>query len=385
MADQKPKCPYQAKKLEEERLAKEKAAAEGGCPYHAKKFAESNNKSSNPNPLPLGTQIEDYKPSVSHEQAKKDAKEAYELVGKTGHIEGNLKKAKAVMNYLGYTDEEFAAVSNDAYNYQGVGCPFRFANLKKGETVLDLGSGLGIDSTIALHYVDETVSTDKPGKVVGLDLSESEVAHANSKMAKKNIPQNKVKFISGDMENMPKENHPNEFGDEVYDCVISNGAFCLAPSKVKAFSEIYRVLKPGGRMAVCTSVVKAELAQGEKWPLCMEMFINVNKIKPICEKIGFSNITIDDSNSLMQHDIPGFEEEEKRGKTEILDAGDENNQEMCSHARKALELKKQEEAEKRKKNGVHNDSEEFKHLKNYDMNQLTARVVVIAEKPRVKA
>jgi len=80
-------------------------------------------------------------------------------------LKGNLKKAEAVMSYLGYTEEEFKVAGADAFNYQGVGNPHKFANIKEGEHVLDLGCGLGIDSFIACHYAGKT------GKVIGLDIS----------------------------------------------------------------------------------------------------------------------------------------------------------------------------------------------------------------------
>merc|ERR1712088_956879 len=255
------------------------------------------------------------------EQVKEETAAAYNKVGQTAYKEGDDQKAKAVMNYLGYTDEEFSLATPDAYNYQGVGCPFRFADIAPGHKVLDVGSGLGVDSSIAMHKVSES------GSVVGLDLSEQEVLHSNKKMAERNVDPERVKFVTGDMEAMPKT---ADFADNTYDVVISNGAFCMAPSKEKAFKEIFRVLKPGGKMAICTSVVKMDLNSGIKWPLCMEMFIHQDRIAPICEKLGFVGIKIDDSNSLMHFDVEGTFSE-KLSKTD--------------------------------KNKVHNDSAEFKHLK----------------------
>lgn len=107
--------------------------------------------------------------------------------------------------------------------------------------MLDLGSGLGVDSFIASHRVGKT------GRVVGLDISKNEVKHATSR-AKAREVSDYVSFVNADMEKMP-------FGKEEFDCVISNGAFCLAPNKEAAFSEIYRVLKPGGRFSVSTSTM----------------------------------------------------------------------------------------------------------------------------------
>ena len=92
--------------------------------------------------------------------------------------------------------------------------------------------------------------------------------------------------------------------DDMIDVVISNGAFCLAPNKEKAFSEIFRVLRPGGRMAICTSTVTADLESGVNWPVCMRMFVHKDKLEPMCRDIGFYEVNIDDSNSLMAYDLP---------------------------------------------------------------------------------
>lgn len=126
---------------------------------------------------------------------------------------------------------------------------------------MDLGSGLGIDSFIA----SDRVGTN--GKVTGLDISKNEVKHANARAKARGLEE-RTSFVHADMEKMP-------FEENSIDCVISNGAFCLAPNKEAAFSEIFRVLKPGGRMSVCTSTmkVKVDQADGKKWPICMRMFI----------------------------------------------------------------------------------------------------------------
>lgn len=84
------------------------------------------------------------------------------------------------------------------------------------------------------------------------------------------------------MEKMPLE-------DNSIDCVISNGAFCLAPNKKAAFSEILRVLKPGGRFSVSTSTmtVPIDQADGKQWPVCMRMFIQQDAVEPLCKEVGF--------------------------------------------------------------------------------------------------
>lgn len=83
------------------------------------------------------------------------------------------------------------------------------------------------------------------------------------------------------------------------DCIISNGAFCLAPNKKAAFKEMYRILKPGGRFSVSTSVMTASVdqADGKKWPICMRMFVPLPEIDPILNEVGFTDVFIDMSNS----------------------------------------------------------------------------------------
>lgn len=137
--------------------------------------------------------------------------------------------------------------------------------------MLDLGSGLGVDSKIAAHY------TGKSGSVMGLDIAKAEVMHAQKRSDELGLG---IKFVEADMEKIP-------LPDDEIDVVISNGAFCLAPNKEAAFKEIFRVLKPGGRMAVCTSTVRTNLEMGVNWPICMRMFIHQDKIDPMCKEIGF--------------------------------------------------------------------------------------------------
>jgi SAM-dependent methyltransferase len=149
-----------------------------------------------------------------------------------------------------------------------------------------------------------------------------------------------VEFVVADMERLP-------FEDETFDAVISNGAFCLAPNKEKAFAEIFRVLKPGGRMSICTSTTKVnQLDEGVNWPLCMRMFIAKDIIQSLCTKLGFTDVYIDESDSSMTLEIPD----------EIL--GDDTPV----------------------RNKVHVGSDEFKHLKHYDMDKICARVCVVGKK-----
>lgn len=158
-----------------------------------------------------------------------------------------------------------------------------FAKLQKGEKVLDIGSGLGVDSFIAAHYVGTE------GKVIGIDISKKEVIHAAQRAEQRKA---NCMFVWADMEKLP-------LPDNELDVVISNGAFCLAPNKEKALKEIYRVLRPGGRVAIWMSTIFTELEGGVNWPICMRMFAEKTTVIPLVEKVGFVNAVLDDSNSEM--------------------------------------------------------------------------------------
>jgi len=264
-------------------------------------------------------------------EVKAETKQAYDKVGETAHLEGNLKRAHAIMTHLGYTEEEIAVAGEDAYNYQGVGNPFRNAKIKRGERVLDVGSGLGTDSFIASHHAGPD------GKVIGIDISKREVAHAQKRAYARELD---IRFAEADMEAIP-------LPDNSIDVVISNGAFCLAPDKEKAFAELYRILKPGGRVAVCTTTIRSEkLDKGVHWPICMKMFEPKENMAPICKKVGFVDIIVDDSDDKMSYELPKECEE--------------LNPERFS---------------------VHVGGGEFEHLEDFDMDELCARVCVVGRKP----
>ena len=196
---------------------------------------------------------------------------AYNQVGETAHIKGNASRAVALLRRMHYSAAEVAAAGADAANWQGVGCPHRHARLSTGESVADLGSGLGIDSFIAAAAVGEA------GRVVGIDIARQEVRHANGRAAARGLSDH-VRFEEGDLEKLP-------LPSSSVDAIISNGAFCLAPDKPAAFREALRVLKPGGRVAIALSTIKAaSLQPGVEWPLCMRMFIGLDELQPLVEQ-----------------------------------------------------------------------------------------------------
>lgn len=145
-----------------------------------------------------------------------------------------------------YSDEELAALPPSAIDWAlGVGNPVRHAELRPGETVLDIGCGAGIDTILAARAVGPT------GRAIGLDLLE-EMCERARRHAKDAGVSEWTEFVKGEMEDIP-------LPDASVDVVISNGVINLSPRKSRVLAEIRRVLRPGGRLAVADLTVNDEL------------------------------------------------------------------------------------------------------------------------------
>ncbi len=147
---------------------------------------------------------------------------------------------------VGYTPEELASVPAEANLGLGCGNPLRAANLKPGETVIDLGSGAGLDCFLA------GVQVGRRGRAVGVDMTPEMLSTAR-RIAKENRIRN-VEFRLGEIENLPA-------ADNFFDVCISNCVINMSPSKGRVYREIHRVLKPGGRISICDIVIMKQLPE----------------------------------------------------------------------------------------------------------------------------
>ena len=224
----------------------------------------------------------------SPEELKETVRQKYSQISEQG-AEYNARsccgaggESTKVYNIMTDDYSEMEGYNADADLGLGCGLPTQFAKIKKGDYVIDLGSGAGNDCFVARH------ETGAEGKVLGIDFTEPMINKARENADKLGF--NNVEFRYGDIEDMP-------VSDNVADVIVSNCVLNLVPDKEKVFSEIHRTLKPGGHFSISDIVLEGELPEAlredaEMYAGCVAGAIQKDTYLGYIRKLGFENITI---------------------------------------------------------------------------------------------
>jgi len=199
---------------------------------------------------------------------------------------------------LGYSKEDIKKVPSGADMGLGCGNPRAIAGLKPGETVVDLGSGGGFDCFLAAEEVGEA------GHVIGVDMTPEMLSKARANAERGGY--DNVEFRLGEIEHLPIE-------DGVIDVIISNCVINLSPDKPQVFRDMFRVLKPGGRLAIADVVASTELPDEMKnnpvlYAGCMAGASLISELEKMLWKTGFADIQItprDESREFIRDWAPG--------------------------------------------------------------------------------
>lgn len=203
---------------------------------------------------------------------------------------------------MGYTQEELSSIPDGANMGLSCGNPQAIANLKRGEVVVDLGSGGGFDCFLAAPKVGKT------GRVIGIDMTPEMISKARRNAEKPGFEQ--VEFRLGEIEHMP-------VADNTADVIISNCVINLSPNKAQVFDEAYRILKTGGRLAISDVVLTATLPDSylsdmNLYSGCISGAVSIEEYEVLLKNAGFTNISIepkDESKEFIREWAPNYDVE----------------------------------------------------------------------------
>jgi len=226
---------------------------------------------------------------MNNENIKENVKKAYGKIASTNSSCGcqsfsccGSNASVEISQKIGYSTDEMESVPKEANLGLGCGNPTALANIKKGDVILDLGSGAGFDCFLAAN------KTGKSGKVIGVDMTPQMIAKARANAT--NSGYDNVEFRLGEIENLPVKE------DEI-DIIISNCVINLSPEKEKVFKEAYRVLKDNGKMMISDIVLLKEIPSyikdiPEAYSACISGAIMKNDYIKYIENAGFKEINI---------------------------------------------------------------------------------------------
>lgn len=231
---------------------------------------------------------------------------------------------ESVSKAIGYSKEELEALPEGADLGLGCGNPTALASIEEGETVIDLGSGAGIDCFLAAKKVG------KDGKVIGVDMTPEMLDRARTNAKNGNVEN--VEFRLGEIDNLP-------VADNTADLIISNCVINLAPDKKRVFEEAFRVLKPGGRVMISDIVLLGELpealkASKEAYVGCISGAILREDYLQTIKDAGFERVEIVSEATFPVEDVIGGENAQK-----ILKKSDLTTEEALKAAIKVSSVK----------------------------------------------
>ena len=254
---------------------------------------------------------------MKEEKVHKVVRERYGKIAKTKTEPCGCGCCTSTSEQIGYSKGELASVPDGADLNLGCGNPVALASLKEGETVIDLGSGGGLDCFLAAKKVGAK------GKVIGIDMTAEMLERARANCKKGGYKN--VEFRLGEIENMP-------VADNTADIIISNCVINLSPDKQRVFKEAYRVLKPKGRLMISDMVLLRDLPEKVKESVlayvgCVagadmkEDYLGKIKRQDLeqVEVVAENHLP---EMMLEEPDIKAFVEEQKLTKKEIADISD---------------------------------------------------------------
>jgi SAM-dependent methyltransferase len=236
----------------------------------------------------------------NHDDVRTQVRSAYAKVaqGGSGCSVGCCGTEGAGSLALGYSEDDLSTAPDGADLGLGCGNPQAIASLQPGETVLDLGSGGGFDCFLAAKRVGRI------GRVIGVDMTPEMVAKARNNARK--VEATNVDFRLGEIEHLPVL-------DASVDAILSNCVINLSPDKAAVFREAFRVLKPGGRLAISdvisTQPMPPDLAQSlEAYTGCVAGAVSEDALRTLLAEAGFEDVTIRvraGSGAIMEQCMPG--------------------------------------------------------------------------------